>query len=73
MTRLLNGAARSDILKVGGCHDIIVRNSPWSGYSVNGMLRFRHFILGAVVAILTVLEFREGWTLTNEELAEHDK
>ena len=43
------------------------------GYSANGTLRFWHFVLGAVVVILAVLELWQDWNLSNEELAEHDK
>ena len=43
------------------------------GYSANGTLRFWHFVLGAVIVILAVLELWQDWNLSNEELAEHDK
>jgi len=43
------------------------------GYSANGTLRFWHFVLGAVVVILAVLELWQDWNLSDEELAEHDK
>ena len=43
------------------------------GYSADGTLRFWHFVLGAVIVILAVLELWQDWNLSNEELAEHDK
>ena len=43
------------------------------GYSANGTLRFWHFVLGAVIVILAVLELWQDWNLSDEELAEHDK
>ena len=41
------------------------------GYSANGTLRIWHFVLGAVVVILAVLELWQDRNLTSEELAEH--
>ena len=43
------------------------------GYSANGTLRFWHFVLGAIVVILAVIELWQDWNLSDEELAEHDK
>jgi len=43
------------------------------GYSADGTLRFWHFVLGAVIVILAVLELWQDWNLSDEELAEHDK
>ena len=42
-------------------------------YSADGTLRFWHFVLGAVIVILAVLELWQDWNLSDEELAEHDK
>jgi SPW repeat len=41
------------------------------GYSTNGVLRFWHFGLGALVVLLAVLELWQDWNLSDEELAEH--
>ena len=41
------------------------------GYSANGTLRFWHFVLGAIVVILAVIELWQDWNLSDEELAEH--
>ena len=41
------------------------------GYSANGALRFWHFVLGAIVVILAVIELWQDWNLSDEELAEH--
>ncbi len=43
------------------------------GYSTDGALRFWHFVLAAAIVILAVIELRQDWNLSNEELAEHDK
>jgi SPW repeat-containing protein len=43
------------------------------GYSADGTLRFWHFVLGAAVVTLAVLELWQDWNLSNKELAEHDK
>jgi hypothetical protein len=43
------------------------------GYSADGTLRFWHFVLGAVIVILAVLELWQDWNLSDDELAEHDK
>ena len=46
--------------------------SPFTfGYSESGALRFWHYSLGAVVALLAVLELWQDWRLTDKELAEH--
>jgi hypothetical protein len=43
------------------------------GYSADGTLRFWHFVFGAVIVILAVLELWQDWNLSDDELAEHDK
>ena len=41
------------------------------GYAEAGELRYWHFILGAIVTLLAVLELWQDWKLSNQELAEH--
>lgn len=41
------------------------------GYADSGTLRYWHFILGAAVALLAVLELRQDWNLTKAELSHH--
>jgi hypothetical protein len=41
------------------------------GYAWAGQLRFWHFALGAVVAVLAVLELWQDWRLGPKELAKH--
>jgi hypothetical protein len=41
------------------------------GYSEQGTLRFWHFVLGAVVVILSVLELWHDWRLSDKELTSH--
>ena len=41
------------------------------GYAAHGPLRFWHFVLGAVTAILAVIELWHDWGLSNEDLARH--
>ncbi len=41
------------------------------GYADNGTLRYWHFVLGAVVVVLAVLELRQDWKLSHAELAQH--
>lgn len=41
------------------------------GYADAGMLRYWHFVLGAAVVLLAVLELRQDWNLSNAELARH--
>jgi hypothetical protein len=46
--------------------------SPFTfGYAEAGMLRYWHFILGAVVVLLAVLELWQDWKLSDQELARH--
>src|SRR5450759_808791 len=75
MTRLLNGAARSDILKVGGCHDIIVRNSPWrwAGESLAGLDEPAPWVLALrlTLGLSTPERFRGG--LERVDLRRHHR
>jgi hypothetical protein len=41
------------------------------GYANTGILRYWHFILGAAVVVLAVLELKQDWKLSGAELAEH--
>lgn len=41
------------------------------GYSSDGMLRFWHTGIGAVVFLLAVLKLWQDWDLTDQELAKH--
>jgi hypothetical protein len=41
------------------------------GYANAGTLRYWHFILGAGVFVLSVLELRQDWNLSNAELRHH--
>jgi hypothetical protein len=41
------------------------------GYADAGMLRYWHFVLGAAIVLLAVLELRQDWKLSNAELARH--
>lgn len=41
------------------------------GYSGDGMLRFWHTGLGAVVVLLAALKLWQDWNLTDQELAQH--
>jgi hypothetical protein len=41
------------------------------GYADAGMLRYWHFVLGAPVVLLAMLELRQDWTLSNAELTRH--
>jgi len=43
------------------------------GYAANGPLRFWHYALAAMVVGLAVLELWQDWSLSDEELAEHEK
>ena len=44
--------------------------SPFAfGYAGSGVLRYWHFMLGAIVALLAALELWQDWTLSDEELA----
>ena len=41
------------------------------GYADTGMLRYWHFVLGAVVVMLAVLELRQDWKLSDAQLVGH--
>jgi hypothetical protein len=41
------------------------------GYAGAGTLRYWHFVLGAAVVVLAVLELRQDWKLSDAELARH--
>ena len=46
--------------------------SPFTfGYAEAGALRYWHFALGAIVALLAALELWQDWSLSDEELAQH--
>jgi len=41
------------------------------GYADAGTLRYWHFVLGAAVVLLAMLELRQDWNLNNVEIARH--
>ena len=41
------------------------------GYADAGTLRYWHFVLGAIVVLLAVLELRQDWKLNAAELRQH--
>ena len=41
------------------------------GYAEAGALRYWHFVLGAVVALIAVLQLWQDWKLSEKELAQH--
>jgi hypothetical protein len=41
------------------------------GYADAGTLRYWHFVLGAAVVLLAVLELRQDWKLSRAELSDH--
>jgi O-antigen/teichoic acid export membrane protein len=41
------------------------------GYAEAGTLRYWHFVLGALVALLAMVELWQDWKLTDKELAQH--
>ena len=41
------------------------------GYAEGGQLRYWHFILGAITALLTTWELWQDWRLSDKELAQH--
>ncbi len=43
------------------------------GYADAGTLRYWHFVLGAVVVLLAVLELRQDWKLNDTELAHNSE
>lgn len=42
------------------------------GYAASGQLRVWHFVLGALVAALALLELWQGWGLSDAQVAKHD-
>lgn len=47
----------------------LVASPSTYGYAGSGQLRFWHFGLGALVALLAALELWQDWALTDQELA----
>lgn len=46
--------------------------SPYSfGYAEAGTLRYWHFLFGAIVVVLAILELWQDWKLSEKELAQH--
>jgi SPW repeat len=41
------------------------------GYADTGTLRYSHFVLGAAVVLLAMLELRQDWKLSDAEIARH--
>ena len=41
------------------------------GYADTGTLRYWHFVLGAAVVVLAVLELKQDWKLSGPQLAQH--
>ncbi len=41
------------------------------GYADAGTLRYWHFVLGAAVVLLAMLELRQDWKLSDAEIARH--
>lgn len=41
------------------------------GYADAGMLRYWHFVLGALVALLAAMELWRDWRLSEKEIAQH--
>ncbi len=41
------------------------------GYADTGTLRYWHFIIGAAVVLLAVLELRQDWKLSDADFAQH--
>jgi len=41
------------------------------GYADAGTLRYSHFVVGFAVVLLAVLELRQDWELSDDELAHH--
>lgn len=41
------------------------------GYADAGTLRYWHFVLGAAVVLLAVLELAQDWRLSDDEIARH--
>ena len=49
----------------------LVASPFFFGYAEAGLLRYWHFVLGATVVLLAVLELWQDWKLTDRELAKH--
>lgn len=48
--------------------------SPFTfGYADAGSLRFWHFALGAIVALMSIMELWQDWRASDRELAQHGK
>jgi ABC-type branched-subunit amino acid transport system permease subunit len=46
--------------------------SPFTfGYAETGTLRYWHFLFGAMVVVLAILELWQDWRLSDKELARH--
>jgi hypothetical protein len=43
------------------------------GYAAAGALRYWHFVLGAAVVVLALLETWQDWKLSERELAQHGR
>ena len=41
------------------------------GYADTGTLRYWHFILGAAIVLLAVLELRQDWKLSDADFSQH--
>ena len=41
------------------------------GYAETGPLRYWHFVLGAIIALLATWELWQDWRLSDKELAQH--
>ena len=41
------------------------------GYAEAGLLRYWHFVLGAIIALLATWELWQDWRLSDKELAQH--
>ncbi len=41
------------------------------GYADAGTLRYWHFVLGAAIVLLAVLELSQDWQLSDDEIARH--
>lgn len=41
------------------------------GYADAGALRYWHFVLGAAIVLLAMLELRQDWELSDAEIARH--
>jgi SPW repeat len=48
--------------------------SPFAfGYAETGTLKYWHFVLGAAVVLLAVLELWQDWRLSDKELVQHGR